>query len=452
MRRKMPCSVLVLFVIAACVQLLSFPGLEGYAFAASGQSSPPKASCVTADCHGKMGTERYVHGPVATGDCTFCHKPTGKHAFTAINDTGKLCAECHERLDTHKYVHAPVKQGKCFTCHDSHQSPNKFQLRAAGAELCFKCHDRSIMKGKFVHGPVAVGSCSTCHDVHQADFPKLLRTTVNAVCFECHADKAEAFKNKKFTHVPVQKSCTQCHDAHSGAFRYTLKADGSEDLCLTCHKEKQADINSATVKHKGLVTEKKCLACHDPHVSDYVKQLTMQPADLCMSCHNKEYVSGTKRVANMKALLDTNTELHGPIKQKDCSGCHNTHGSNNFRILRENFPPVFYAGYNQENYKLCFMCHEKSLADNERTTKLTSFRNGDQNLHFVHVNKTVKGRTCRACHDAHATNNARHIRDSVPFNAWKLPVGFEKTADGGQCLPGCHKLFAYDRKHAVKNQ
>jgi predicted CXXCH cytochrome family protein len=120
-------------------------------------------------------------------------------------------------------------------------------------------------------------------------------------------------------------------------------------------------------------------------------------------------------------------------------------------MLRENFPAKFYAGYNPDNYKLCFMCHEKSLASDEKTTTLTAFRNGNQNLHFVHVNKTVKGRTCRACHDAHATNNPRHIRDSVPFNAWRLPVGFEKNTGGGSCLPGCHKMYSYDRNHAVKN-
>jgi predicted CXXCH cytochrome family protein len=409
-------------------------------------------SCITTECHAKMGTEKYVHGPVASGECTSCHKQLRKHKFEKIADIGKLCEECHEKLTTRKFVHAPVRQGKCFKCHDPHQSPNKFQLRAAGADLCFICHDKSIANGKFVHGPVAVGSCSTCHSVHQSDFPKLLRTTENAVCFECHADKAEAFKNKKFIHAPVKESCVSCHDPHKGEYRYNLKADGSRELCFTCHTEKAQEIAAATVKHKGLDTEKKCLACHDPHASDYVKQLAKQPADLCLSCHDKEYVSDTGRVANMKEILAKNSDFHGPIKQKDCSSCHNTHGSRNFRMLREYFPPVFYAGYDPDNYKLCFMCHEKTLANDETTTKLTSFRNGDQNLHFVHVNKLSKGRTCRACHDAHATNSPRHIRDAVPFASWKLPINFEKTDNGGHCLPGCHKMYAYDRNKAMVNK
>ena len=119
--------------------------------------------------------------------------------------------------------------------------------------------------------------------------------------------------------------------------------------------------------------------------------------DLCLSCHDREYTKGAGKVANMKELLAKNAIHHGPIKQKDCSGCHNAHGSKNFRMLREYFPDAFYAGYNPNNYKLCFMCHEKALASEERTTTMTGFRDGDRNLHAVHVNKTVKGRTCRAC-------------------------------------------------------
>jgi predicted CXXCH cytochrome family protein len=98
------------------------------------------------------------------------------------------------------------------------------------------------------------------------------------------------------------------------------------------------------------------------------------------------------------------------------------------------------------------MCHEKDLAAEEWTTTMTGFRNGEQNLHYVHVHKAVKGRTCRACHDAHATNNPRHIRDSVPFGNWSLPVGYTKTETGGQCLPGCHQMFRYDRKNPVDNR
>src|SRR3712207_4444732 len=86
------------------------------------------------------------------------------------------------------------------------------------------------------------------------------------------------------------------------------------------------------------------------------------------------------------------------------------------------------------------------MAKVERTATATGFRDGDRNLHFLHVNRAEKGRTCRACHDAHSSSVANHMRESVPFGDWALPVGFQPTADGGSCTPGCHLPVSYSRK------
>lgn len=410
-------------------------------------------SCVTSSCHDQMGKAKFVHGPAAVGECTYCHEQTGKHEFKPIGDVGGLCYQCHIRQDDGKGVHPPVKDGECTGCHDPHQSPNQFQLRAAGDNLCFICHDKPELVGKkFVHSPVAEGGCSSCHNPHKSDFPKMLIAQGNDVCYACHSDKEELAKTKKHTHAPVAESCVNCHSPHSTDFENNLVAEPNQGLCYMCHDDKQAEIQNNKVRHAGLETPKKCVACHDPHFSDYVKQLVQKPMDLCMKCHSKEYVQGKSRTANMAEILAGNSSKHGPILQGDCSGCHNPHGSNNFRILNANFPPVFYSAYDAKNYELCFECHEKDLANTQNTTTMTGFRDGKQNLHFVHVNKKVKGRTCRACHDAHATNNPRHIRDAVPFGSWGLPVGFTKTDTGGTCLPGCHQLFKYDRDKPVNNR
>ena len=449
MKMKRMLKLLPLSTVALCACLFLAIVMLGKAFAAADSAEKGKEACVSSTCHSSMGKSAFVHGPVGRGECTTCHLVLGKHKFQKIADIGKLCGDCHEKHEAEPVSHPPFLQGKCTQCHDPHQSPYKFQLRAGGAELCFRCHNRKMAGGKVVHGPVAVGGCGACHSPHQSKFPKLLIAGGNDVCFSCHSDKVELFKSKKFSHAPVLKLCTSCHNPHSSNFKYTLVADGNEALCYTCHSEKEGEVSKATHKHKALVGDKKCLVCHDPHASDFPKQLVKGPSELCLSCHDRAYASGKGKVENIKDLLAHNQYQHSPIK--DCSGCHNAHGSNNYRILRENFPPLFYSGYNPENYKLCFMCHENSLAREKTTSTLTGFRNGDQNLHFVHVNKDTKGRTCRACHDAHATSNLKHIRDAVPFGSWKLPVGFTKTATGGRCLPGCHKMFGYDRNKAVVN-
>lgn len=443
--RRCVIFVLVLFFLVVCGGLV-------YEKGADAQQNKSKDSCVTDKCHPKMGKDKFVHGPVAVGQCTACHIPIDKHKFAPIKNVGAVCYKCHDRVDTKKGVHKPVKEGNCTKCHDAHQSPYKFQLRADGANLCFMCHDKKIAAGKFVHGPVAVGGCPMCHNPHQTDYPKLLNASGNNVCFACHTDKAEAFKGKKFVHKPVADKCVNCHSPHAADYKYNLKADGSMDLCLGCHKDKKEWIAKVKTKHGGLDTDKKCLACHDPHVSDYVKQLIKPPVELCMTCHDKPLDTPDGKIMNMKDYLAKNKDKHGPIKQGDCSSCHNTHGSDNFRILRKYFPPLFYAPFDPKNYELCFSCHEKSLVLDPKTSTLTNFRNGDQNLHYVHVNKAVKGRTCRACHDAHATNNPKHIRDAVPFGAWALPIGYQKTETGGSCTPGCHQKFTYDRNNPVKNR
>jgi hypothetical protein len=57
-----------------------------------------------------------------------------------------------------------------------------------------------------------------------------------------------------------------------------------------------------------------------------------------------------------------------------------------------------------------------------------------------------KGRNCRSCHNTHASPNELHVRDSVPFGSWQMPIAFKKTATGGGCTPGCHQPYEYDRE------
>jgi predicted CXXCH cytochrome family protein len=159
-----------------------------------------------------------------------------------------------------------------------------------------------------------------------------------------------------------------------------------------------------------------------------------------------------RKLQNIKKVLDTSKFKHGPIREGDCMACHQAHGSVNFRLLKKDFPQSFYDAFDMKNYDLCFSCHEQSLVMHERTTTLTRFRNGDLNLHYVHVHQEVKGRTCRACHEVHASNLPAHIRKEVPFGKrqWLLPLNVELTQAGGRCS-GCHRPMGYDRVNPVDN-
>jgi predicted CXXCH cytochrome family protein len=148
----------------------------------------------------------------------------------------------------------------------------------------------------------------------------------------------------------------------------------------------------------------------------------------------------------MALLLKNNPDWHGPIRQGACSACHNPHAGKNFRLLAENYPPQFYAPFNVDTFKLCFKCHIPDLVLKPSGQGLTQFRNGDKNLHWLHVNQE-KGRTCRACHEVHASRRPAHIREAVPFGSsgWLLDLNFKQSTDGGSCSPGCHTLRSYGR-------
>ena len=417
-----------------------------------------KDFCITSQCHATVGQEKFVHGPVAAGECTICHGKSPRHKetpkkykFGEIKNLVGICYSCHDKFKPKKFVHSPVEDGECIVCHSPHGSPFKFQLTAQGGKLCFECHDEALIAKKYVHGPAAVGGCVACHEPHTADYEKNLKAQGPTLCFSCHTDMAESFQNAKVIHKPVAENCSNCHNSHSDEKEFML-SNTAPVLCFGCHEEKKKWVNNAAVQHGALMTGKSCLNCHEPHVSNIAKRLSMAPMDLCISCHDREVKTPDgKFLKNMKQLLAENKDHHGPIRQKDCSGCHNPHGSNVFRILKEPYPARFYMPFAIENYNLCFGCHEKTLLQNPETTKLTNFRNGEVNLHFKHVNKPEKGRTCRACHETHASNHPKHIRESVPFGTWELPVNYQKTETGGSCTPGCHKLKKYDRIKKEKN-
>jgi predicted CXXCH cytochrome family protein len=224
--------------------------------------------------------------------------------------------------------------------------------------------------------------------------------------------------------------------------------DEPQFLCLSCHESIRQTVETATTRHAAVTSERQCLNCHDPHATDHARMLLADMKTLCFECHDREIpLSGGGAISDIKSIVEGGTSLHGPVAQDNCAACHMIHGGDNFRILIREYPPEFYAPFAEERYALCFSCHDRQLVYDERTTTLTDFRNGDVNLHYLHVNRETKGRTCRACHETHASRNDKHIRDSVPFGSggWMLPIGYEQRVDGGHCAPGCHTPYEYNR-------
>jgi predicted CXXCH cytochrome family protein len=415
-------------------------------------------TCITSECHQNVIKEKYVHPTSKEGKCLTCHEPPKKgtpyesgkkHTFALKGKDAELCLPCHP-IGEKEYVHETIKKGICLECHNPHQSQYANLLKSNPVStLCLKCHLQGIFKGKTIHGPVALGHCNICHEPHESYYESLTRGDPTEECYKCHEQEKLSF-NQEFVHKPVREDCNDCHDPHASADSDRLLL-ATPAVCYDCHKKQEKHIEGSQIKHDALTEGELCFNCHTSHASQIPKLLKNAPIELCIVCHNEKMETPYGNITNMAAYLDDNSYVHGPIRQGDCSACHNPHGSDYWRIVKQYFPQEFYAPFSLGMYELCFGCHEKTVILTEQTTTLTGFRNGPKNLHFLHVNKEVKGRTCKACHDIHASNNPMHVAYDFPFGQWSLPINYTALEKGGRCTPGCHETKEFNRVDPVDN-
>ena len=253
-------------------------------------------------------------------------------------------------------------------------------------------------------------------------------------------------------HSPVAGQCTACHDPHTSDHPFQFRQDVAS-TCLSCHDHQPLHerLAGAAVDHSPVHTGAACLNCHVGHVSSQPPLLLARQDRVCLLCHDRPVADGPGRIiADVSGELSSRY-LHGPAKTGDCSACHDPHAAQTPGLLLAPFPTQFYARFDIRQYDLCFRCHARDLVLRENTTTLTGFRDGDRNLHYLHVHRDDKGRTCKACHAVHGSEQPHHIAAAVPFegSSWTMRIDFEETATGGNCSPGCHGPARYDRDRAA---
>jgi predicted CXXCH cytochrome family protein len=358
---------------------------------------------------------------------------------------GKACGDCHKQQVSEKVRCLVAKEPMCVLCHDIPEDGGAAKLVNTDSPLCLKCHEREKFKGSYNHGPFVFGACVACHNPHGGSEPRMLRVSGRQVCLTCHRDLDARLTNAGFRHQAMATGCTECHSPHASEQRYELK-EPVPVLCFRCHEKTYREERTAEVKHSPVTETRSCLNCHNPHLSQVDHLLISEESDTCLKCHDEPIKVGQHELERIGQLLAANPRHHGPLQSRECSGCHKPHGSANFRLLTDQYPNETYTPFEKSKYDLCFRCHESTLVTEERTTTLTGFRDGERNLHFVHVNKVPRGRTCGLCHQVHASTLPKHIGVTVRFGEWDLPLGFNKTETGGSCSPGCHSPKKYERK------
>ncbi len=116
-----------------------------------------------------------VHKPVKERKCNKCHDRT-KSSFLVVPKE-KLCFQCHDKKKFfNKFVHGPVAPGRCSFCHYPHRSENPYLLKYVNEKLCYQCHDPEDIKK--IKGHENRADCLKCHDPHTQDNKYFLKPEV----------------------------------------------------------------------------------------------------------------------------------------------------------------------------------------------------------------------------------------------------------------------------------
>ena len=122
-----------------------------------------------APAQGSHGPIWYVHEP--RKDCTTCHDTARQSRSSAlaylVTPVPGLCYDCHDdRTVSAKFVHGPVAVGQCLQCHHHHKSRVEHLLNEPLPELCYGCHDACAVESIPAHFVSELAACTDCHDPH----------------------------------------------------------------------------------------------------------------------------------------------------------------------------------------------------------------------------------------------------------------------------------------------
>jgi predicted CXXCH cytochrome family protein len=289
--------------------MLSVLALPAFADESAGKSfvlwsgSAADDSCVTAECHAILGRAKYVHAPVAEGDCMACHNATdqphpGDGSIELVEEEPGLCLQCHENpAEGMAFPHSALEEG-CTGCHSPHQGGlPKFVLQSGG-ELCLICHDY-VKDGKYVHGPVKANNCQMCHGIHGGEHEAMLNLPGKENCLACHAQIRKIMDNAVSQHEPVANGvCWDCHAPHSSDYKPFLWANYPQEVYASFDEESYA----------------LCFGCHDKTAFTY--DLTSEATNFRNRNDNLHY-------------FHVNRQEKGRV----CKACHGVHGGDQVKLL-----------------------------------------------------------------------------------------------------------------------
>lgn len=277
--------------------------------------------------------------------CIFCHTPHNSSPLTPLwNHTNS---------------------GAVYTLYSS-STMNALPGQPDGSSiLCLACHDGTIALGNIVSGPSILFGGGI--------------TTLPA-------------GNKNLT--------TDLSNDHPISFVYNSS--------LAANDGQLKDPSAITQPVYLEKTKVQCVSCHDPHKSINSNFLvtTSQASNLCLSCHDRTYWSGSSHKTSTKGWNGTapNPWFHTSyttVADNACENCHNPHNAGGkIRLLK----------YTQEENN-CLDCHNGNAASTDiKTETLKAYKHDVYSYTGIHdplenAYVSTKHVECADCHNPHAVNS-----------------------------------------------
>ena len=212
-------------------------------------------------------------------------------------------------------------------------------------------------------------------------------------CVECHEREVEDYRARESQHAALRDGdCESCHRPHGVVGILRLKAE-DPDLCLSCHG---AEVQGGSAERPAGAAKPmtfshpprermRCSACHDPHGADAPKLLKEEGSPACLSCHEAAAFEGASR--------------HDPTTTS-CLTCHAPHGTDepaNLSVAAET---------------VCDSCHDGTSGPERRG----------------HGGVVPGGASCLSCHSPHASAGPGLLRAHV----------HPPLAEGPESCATCH--------------
>ncbi|MFB0566922.1 MAG: GSU2203 family decaheme c-type cytochrome [Candidatus Aminicenantaceae bacterium] len=236
------------------------------------------------ECHEEIGKafQKTIHGRLADFElkgkisiCEACHGPGSAHVEetdpTKIirlkeltpSEAGEICMKCHRsgiQMNWPGSAH-DISGVSCTSCHNPH-AVSKNQLVKKDPDLCYWCHANKRAQMNFPsHHPIREKkmNCSSCHDSHGGGEGNIKAETLNELCLSCHTEKQGPFS---FEHVPVVENCSICHDSH-GSLANHLQRQTEPFICMQCHTGHEDLRHPATSESTWNISFfTRCTHCH----------------------------------------------------------------------------------------------------------------------------------------------------------------------------------------------